>query len=408
MNIVRRALAAQVNTLGDDEVEVVIATRLLARDGDIWETAGAQLDNYRANPIWLWSHSPETPVGLAADIRIDGETIVARVVFAPIGVSAKADEIRGLVKSGVVRGVSAGILPLESEPLDAKKPRGGQRITKWELLEVSFVSVPADTGATVTARAADGSPTEPETDSITASDHAKETAETTAEAKKAAERRTKALRTRMLVKSPAAPKFRGLYDVAQLAYAVSELGYLQYNAQWEAEIEGDASPVPAMLGEALQQLGKALVAMTAEEVNELLAHIPAAEEGEVLVVELSEIDAAYIESAGSERARAWRRGIVAARSRAAQIGAAQTRAGRVLSAENHGKLQEAHDKMEEARGLVRSVVDAAEDSDPDLAQTSAGVEDVDGSRSAPAPAAATAPSADFRRRQADKLALAAS
>jgi hypothetical protein len=57
-----------------------------------------------------------------------------RLVFAPIGVSQVADQARALVKSGVLRGVSIGFDPKETESLDPKKPYGGQRITKSELL----------------------------------------------------------------------------------------------------------------------------------------------------------------------------------------------------------------------------------------------------------------------------------
>ena len=68
-------------------------------------------------------------------------TKFARALFRPTGISPKADEVRGLVKNGIVSGVSVGFDVLDGEPLDPKQPHGGQRFTKWELLECSFCSV---------------------------------------------------------------------------------------------------------------------------------------------------------------------------------------------------------------------------------------------------------------------------
>jgi hypothetical protein len=64
---------------------------------------------------------------------------------------------------------------------------------------------------------------------------------------------------------------RGLYEVAQLAYALSSLGGVQCSIEWEAAIEEDGSEVPAELKAAMKQLGAVLVKMTAEEVAELVA-----------------------------------------------------------------------------------------------------------------------------------------
>ncbi len=153
MTMMRAAVSAQINALGENEVEVIISTSTLARDGHILEPSGCDLTNYQANPIVLWQHNPDVPVGRAADLKIDGDKIRARITFAPTGISPKADEVRGLVKNGIVSGVSVGFDVIDGEPLDPKQPRGGQRFTKWELLECSFCSVPADPGAAVTARA---------------------------------------------------------------------------------------------------------------------------------------------------------------------------------------------------------------------------------------------------------------
>ena len=132
---------------------MTISTDAVARDGNVWLPAGCDLTDYRKNPIVLWQHQPDEPIGTASNLRIVGGALVGRIKFAPAGVSAKADTARGLMKAGVLCGISAGIEAIDVVPIDATRPRGGQKIIKWSLLEISAVSIPADTGAGVTARA---------------------------------------------------------------------------------------------------------------------------------------------------------------------------------------------------------------------------------------------------------------
>lgn len=402
----RTSLPTQVNQLAEDEVEIIISTGNIARDGHILVPGGADLASYRANPVILWQHDADVPVGNAADVQVAGNTIVARVKFAPLGVSADADRVRGLVKSGVIRTTSVGFNPLEGEPIDLAKPRGGQRFTKWEIMEVSFVSVPADTGAVVTARAAseadwkvgaarnlavedsddwdgpaaqdslfehaggddfspaivrrgflvydaakpklrasyklpiarvlDGKmvvpkgalraaasrlpqmdiPEDVKVDAEAVLDHYKNKAEMD---QSEGDRRARPLRV------------RGLYECAMLAYLVDQLGYQHGNAEWETAAEGDNSPVPAMLGKALKQLGDSLIAMTSEEVAELLSAkgIGDDEDDETLPPE----ERAYVRAAPAGVRRGWRRGYARAR----------IREGRVLSQGNTKHLQDANE-----------------------------------------------------------------
>lgn len=154
MTINRKIIPAQIRALAADEVEVIMSTSALARDGHVLVPSGCDLASYLLNPIVLFAHDPLLPVGNAENIQVQRDQITARVRFAPEGISTKADEVRGLTKAGIIRAVSVGFDPIDGEPLDPSRPRGGQRFTKWQLLELSFVAVPADTGAMVTARAA--------------------------------------------------------------------------------------------------------------------------------------------------------------------------------------------------------------------------------------------------------------
>jgi len=359
-NVIRRALAAAVTDLGDDEVEVVLSTAGLARDGHVLVPAGCDLTSYRRNPIILWQHMPEEPVGTASDIAVQGDKIVARVKFAPLGVSDTADRIRGLVKGGVINAVSVGFEVRDGEPLDATKPRAGQKFTAWELLEASFVSVPADTGAVVTARALEDM------------EHTRMTETNT--------RALDALRKRMLTADPAPLGKRGLSACADLAFYLMYLGWLHDDAKWEAEIEGDGSKVPAMLGEALTALGATLIAMTQEEVAELL-------DGHDVEVGDDGADADDAgERAVSPRLRAWRK-----------LMSANKRAGKVLSAKNKELLVQAHDKIDEGREMLRAFI---EDTDTTDVQTEDGDGDSGGTENDRA-----ALSADFRRREIAILEL---
>ena len=98
---------------------------------------------------------------------------------------------------------------------------------------------------------------------------------------------------------------RGLYEVGSLAYLLAELGWVKSSAEFEADIENDASKVPAMLGEALKSLGEALIAMTQEEVEELLGSVDV----EVVPDEADDDEVEIAERTRSARLRAFRLGV---------------------------------------------------------------------------------------------------
>lgn len=350
---IQKFFAAKTEPVGERQARVICSTGDIDRAGDIVVQDGIDLTAYRNNPIVLWGHDTGQPIARASEIGIVNGKLMATVDFPPAGISAKADEICGLVKSGVVSAVSIGFTPTETEPLDPTNPKKGpQKYIKSELGEFSFVSVPANKGALTVERqnsaataiwkvgasrnlpslvcpamdreiaaksildqaefgsdhpnatfarkgflVYDGADTESEesyripfaevvdgrlnvtVDGLSAaksllddSDLPDDVAIKARAVLEHYEAKMSDVRAKVIKDGKQSVK-KDLYDVAQAAYALASLGYIQSNSAFEAECEGDGSKVPGMLADACRAFAEALNAMTAEETAELLAQM---------------------------------------------------------------------------------------------------------------------------------------
>lgn len=145
------ASAAEVVN-GTRQVKVICSTDDRDRMGDIIVQDGIDLGAYKKNPIVLWGHDSDKPVARAPDIAVNAGKLRATVTFPDEGQDADADWVYGKIKAGIVNAVSIGFVPREYESLDPKNPWNGYRFTKSELVEFSFVSVPANASCLIVDR----------------------------------------------------------------------------------------------------------------------------------------------------------------------------------------------------------------------------------------------------------------
>jgi HK97 family phage prohead protease len=108
---------------------------------DVIDVKGWNLASFKKNPIALWQHDADRPVGSWKNVRIEGKQLVGHFKAASTRLGQMAKQ---LIADGVLRAVSVGFRPLEWEPI---KGTDGYRIKSAELLEVSLVSVPAHPNA---------------------------------------------------------------------------------------------------------------------------------------------------------------------------------------------------------------------------------------------------------------------
>ena len=129
-------IKALIERKANGEYSVIASTASADRQGDSIIQSGWDTNNFKKNPVMLWAHDYSAlPIAKATGVNVDNRGLVLDYEFAPAEGNPMAQQVKTLVDGGFLNAVSVGFIPLE---------RNGSQITKMELLEVSFVPVPAN------------------------------------------------------------------------------------------------------------------------------------------------------------------------------------------------------------------------------------------------------------------------
>lgn len=126
-------------------IEGIASTPSTDRYEDVVEPEGAQ---YKLPLPFLWQHRHSEPIGWVEDVKTSAAGIRVRVRMAAEGVTEEIDKAWALIKAGLVRGLSIGFAPIESAHINGTY---GYHFTKWDWLELSAVTVPANADCSITS-----------------------------------------------------------------------------------------------------------------------------------------------------------------------------------------------------------------------------------------------------------------
>jgi len=115
--------------------------------GDVLESKGAA---YTLPMPLLMQHDRDRPVGEVVAARVSDTDITIRAKVVKDSGLAYVDDAWKQIKAGLVKGLSIGAQPLKAEPILDKDGRmSGVRYTAWRWLELSAVTLPMNTDASI-------------------------------------------------------------------------------------------------------------------------------------------------------------------------------------------------------------------------------------------------------------------
>lgn len=139
----------RVSVTDGDGLDFVISDGSLDRHGTRINPKGWDFSNFNRNPIALFAHDSDYPIGRWEQPRVVGDKVMAKLKMAAKGTSARIDELISLVEQGILRAASVGFSVLEF----GKPGKSDYDYDKQELFECSLVSIGSNTNALARARA---------------------------------------------------------------------------------------------------------------------------------------------------------------------------------------------------------------------------------------------------------------
>ncbi|MGE4338899.1 MAG: HK97 family phage prohead protease [Pigmentiphaga sp.] len=129
------------------EISGIATTPTADRYGDVVEPEGAQFNL----PIpFLWQHDATQPIGNVTKAKVTSEGIDVTVKLVktdePGTLKDRLDEAWQSIKLGLVRGMSIGFTSIEHAFIEESR---GIHFLKWDWLELSAVTIPANAEASI-------------------------------------------------------------------------------------------------------------------------------------------------------------------------------------------------------------------------------------------------------------------
>lgn len=144
MTITRAYSLLEIKELDEDARRItgIASTPKTDRAGDVVMPEGAV---FKLPIPFLYQHDSHQPIGFVTEAKVTkkGIEIVAEIAQ---GVHDDIDKAWKYIKAGLVRGLSIGFRGIEIEPIPNS---WGLIFEKWEWLELSAVTIPANADASI-------------------------------------------------------------------------------------------------------------------------------------------------------------------------------------------------------------------------------------------------------------------
>ena len=160
--MIRKLLDTSVTEPTGEEIDAIITTETIDRDGEVLISQGMDSTDFDKNPVVFYNHDYAQPIGKVTDLRRSNGKVDATIEFAKRPDNYEGaffpDFVKALIGQGIVKGISIGFMPKSNgtrKPTKKDKQDYGDDVrqvySQWKLLEVSVAPLPANGTALVSA-----------------------------------------------------------------------------------------------------------------------------------------------------------------------------------------------------------------------------------------------------------------